>query len=207
MVNRLAFTLIELVFAIVVMSIAILSLPMMNQIASKGIEANVVQEAIFAASTELNQAVTYFWDANSLEGDATLSHVVWISDTDCDNDTKLRVGHIAQKLHRRCNDDNTTRPTYASDSTLNDVDDTNKSDEALFISTGDTTSASGYKKDYLIDVNITKDTDFSGSDSADIKANIKQIKVTIKDTSGEIITVLYSYACNIGEIDYHKRVF
>jgi len=201
--KKSAFTMIELIFAIVVIAITVMSLPMMNEVNSKGIEGNLAQEAIFAASTELNQAVTYFWDENSSESGASLSRVIWISSTDCDNDTKLRPGHINQKLHRRCRDDNSSRPTNTSDSNLNDLDDTNKTNMDLFI--GDSTTASGYKKDYKLDLEIANNIDFGGTGDADIQANIKRVRVIIKDNSGNIITRLDTFSCNIGEVDFHKR--
>ena len=67
MVRRAAFTLIELIFAIVIIAISVISLPMMSQTVSEGIDANIVQEAIFASATELNEAVTAHWDENSIE--------------------------------------------------------------------------------------------------------------------------------------------
>ena len=83
MVNRSAFTMIELIFAIVIIAISVLSLPMMNQVISKNIEGSIVQEAIFAASAELNQVVSYYWDENSMEGTATLSRVVHVVSSIC----------------------------------------------------------------------------------------------------------------------------
>lgn len=196
-----AFTLIELIFAIVVIAIAVLSLPTMNQTVSKGIESNIVQEAIFAASTELNQAVTYFWDDNSITENDSLARVIWIDDTDCDNDTKLRIGHINQELHRRCNDNNSTRPTHTKEvETPDDLDDiADSSDKSLVI--GDITS-SGYKDSYSSKLTVTRDADFGETDN---NPNIKMIRVEVKNSAGSLVTRLDTYSCNIGEIDYYKR--
>jgi prepilin-type N-terminal cleavage/methylation domain-containing protein len=57
--HRLAFTMIELIFAIVIIAISVMSLPMMTQVTSAGIERNLVQEAIFASVAEINLATTY----------------------------------------------------------------------------------------------------------------------------------------------------
>jgi len=76
-VKKSAFTFIELIFAIVIIAISVVSLPTMTSSLSRGIESNLVQEAIFAASTELNQAISSNWDERSLEdGNSSLGRVV-----------------------------------------------------------------------------------------------------------------------------------
>jgi len=203
-VRRSAFTLIELVFAIVVIAIAVLSLPMMNDVTSKGIENNIVQEAIFAASTELNQDVTYFWDENTTVEDE-YGRVIWMDSSDCNDTTKLRPGQILQKLHRRCNDDSSIRPTFTSDGDEDDLDDANKSNQHLLV--GDATTASGYKKDYLIDVNITNNASFGDTTDANVIRNIKRVLVTVKDADGNVITKIETFASNVGGIRVSKRSF
>jgi len=66
-VVKRAFTLIELIFAIVIIAITVVSLPMMTQVISKGIEKNLLQEAIFAGAAVLNESVSAKWDENSVE--------------------------------------------------------------------------------------------------------------------------------------------
>jgi len=105
-VRRYAFSLIELIFAIVVISIAVISLPMMIQTTSKGIQGNLTQEAIFASSTKLNEIISYPWDDNSMQKGTIFSRVIWTSVNDCNSTTKLRLGHILQQQHRRCLDSN-----------------------------------------------------------------------------------------------------
>lgn len=202
---KLAFTMIELIFAIVIIAITVLSLPMMTQVTSKGIENNLVQEAIFAASTKINETVSYYWDENSLESGKYLSNVVSVAPSDCNETTKLRSGHINQPLHRRCIDDTTLRPstTLGSDSAdLDDIDDVHGSTTNIFTST--TTSASGYKKNY----NVTTSVSYASfGTEASTTNNIKKIEVTVTDSSSNTITKLNTYVSNIGEIDYLKRSF
>lgn len=84
MVRHYAFTLIELVFAIVIIAIIVLSIPVMNQINGKAMEGNLAQEAIFITSAKVLQTLTFPWDENStdaeliLEGATVLSGVVKI---------------------------------------------------------------------------------------------------------------------------------
>jgi len=107
-VKRAAFTFIELIFAIVVIAISVMSLPMMIQVLSNNMDKNLVQEAIFAAATELNEATTTHWDENSLDANNTngLADVINV-DNSCESNAslsnyRLRTGHILQPLHRKC---------------------------------------------------------------------------------------------------------
>lgn len=62
-----AFTLIELVFAIVVMSIVMLSFPIIMQVDSDAREQSFAQEAVLAASAKMAQLFTFQWDEASLD--------------------------------------------------------------------------------------------------------------------------------------------
>lgn len=205
---RFAFTMIELVFAIVIIGITVISLPMMTQATSKGIENSLVQEAIFAASAELNLAVTYHWDENSTEVNSTDTLARVIDTGDCNSFTRLRPGHVGQPLHRRCLDSNLTRPSaIGSDlDDLDDLDDIDSVTQHIFVvsGTGSISSAHGYKNDYNSTTNVSyaafNDTNASSH-------NMKKITVTIKDQLGKIITVLSTYSANIGEVDYYKRSY
>lgn len=208
MVRRYAFTMIELIFSIVIIAISVLSLPMLSQVINSNIERNLVQEAIFAASAELNQVISYAWDENSMELGSSLSRVVWDSPTDCSTTTQLRPGHIAQPYHRRCADANATRPTAAFAfgpelSDLDDLDDVNTTDHDIYINP--TASLAGYKKIYNSAFSIAY-VNFDPNYNANM--NIKRIRVTIKDTdSNQTITELNTFSSNIGEIDYYKRTY
>jgi uncharacterized protein involved in tolerance to divalent cations len=195
---------IELIFAIVIIAITVISLPMMTQTTAKGVEGNLVQEAIFAASAELNQAVSYYWDENSLQSANSLSRVVWTSSTDCDTSTKLRPGHINQTLHRRCIDDNSSRPSaLGSDSgDLDDIDDINATAHEIFVNY--IASSDSYKEAYKSTINVSY-SDFGTITQA--SKNIKKIEVTITDSKNNPITSLKTYSANVGEIDYHKRSY
>ena len=204
---RKAFTLIELIFAIVIIGISVMSLPTMNQAASSGIEGNLVQEAIFAASTELNQAVSANWDEASLEPGALNSLAKVIDDGTCQNDALLptyrqKPGHVNQPLHRRCLDSNATS---VSNSTTNaDVDaleDMQKSDASLSNATSD---QAGYKSAFTTTIEVTNSGVVFGTSSV-ANPNMKRIKATIKDANSNVITTLTTYSANVGEIDYYKR--
>jgi len=195
--NRRAFTLIELVFAIVVISIAVVTLPMMIQVNNKGIEDSMVQEAIFAASAELMGASAGYWDANSMADNAVsnLSRVIDIGAT-CENNSssvrhRLRPGHIAQPFHRRCLESNAIIAINAADANFSNLNNAVHGSQLMF--TDDATNATGYKNEYDSLVSVVQN------------GNIKDISITVTDSDGDIVTMLRMQSANIGEIDYYKR--
>ncbi|WP_457747658.1 prepilin-type N-terminal cleavage/methylation domain-containing protein [Sulfurimonas sp.] len=209
MVKRSAFTLIELVFAIVVIAISVFSLPMMMQVISKGIDSNIVQEAIFAAATELNQVTTAHWDENSIDVNASSSYARVIDvNNSCENNTssnryRLLQGHILQPLHRRCLQDNTIN--VAATSTNNSVyalEDTAHPAQNIFINAASTQQ--GYKDAYQSTLTVATNASFG---SLNNDTNIKEIKVDIYTSKGKLLTSLKTYTTNIGEIDYYKRSY
>lgn len=199
---RSAFTMIELIFAIVIIGITVVSLPLVTQTTSKGVENSLAQEAIFAAATQLAQAQTYRWDENSLEPTAPNSASKVIHPNDCNAVTKLRPGHINQSLHRKCLNDLTITPSaLGSDGgDLDDIDDTIATDVNLI----NTSSDVGYKNTYTISTQVAY---AAFGDISEASKNMKKISVSVKDASGKLITTLSTYSANIGEIDYLKRAY
>ncbi len=198
--GRFAFTMIELIFAIVIISIAVVSLPMMTQVTSRSMDSSLVQEAIFAASAELTGATSYYWDKNSMYDSnlSRFSRVIDIND-DCDSNAssqryRLRVGHIAQPYHRRCLEDSAIDPVDTSDAIFPNL---NNAATTGYLDIFDNTNpeAAGYKNAYTRDVDVVR-TGYT-----------KKITVTVKNSSGNIITLLNTYSANIGEVDYYKRRF
>ncbi|MDF1879523.1 type II secretion system protein [Sulfurimonas sp. SAG-AH-194-C20] len=211
MVRRYAFTMIELIFAIVIIAITVLSLPMMTNVNSKGIENNLIQEAIFASAAKLNDVVTYRWDENSIDVDNTnaMSQIINSGGTDC-NTSGQRPGAILQPLHRRCLNDTSVRATTLAnlgsdtgetDSTLfDDIDDLQETDANL---TSGLPGRDSYKDNYTSTITIG----YASFGTVGVsEQNIKEINSSISDDTG-VITKLRTYSANIGEIDYYKRSF
>ncbi|MEN8303594.1 MAG: prepilin-type N-terminal cleavage/methylation domain-containing protein [Campylobacterota bacterium] len=203
---RSAFTLIELIFAIVIIAISVISLPMMSQTVSKGIDANLVQEAIFGAATKLNEAVAAHWDDNSLEPGKPNSFARVIDDGTCLNTPlayRQMPGHINQPLHRRCLDSSATTPANTDvNADITSLDDMEVTDEEIFIS-GVSVGAQAYKDIYTSTVAVNINASFGLTAN---NPNMKSIVSTISDSSG-VITVLRTYSANIGEVDYYKRSY
>ena len=191
---------IELIFAIVIIGIAVVSLPVMMQVAAGGVKNTLVQEAIFAASAELNQATSYYWDENSIQ-DVNLSSLSRVINTtgDCNITTNKRPGHIS----RRCLQDNNESATNASDANTNDIDDAFHTPQSIFISATSIVSDTGYKHDYQSEVVVANDSFDTATAS-----NIKKITIIITDgDNGNTVTSLSAYSANVGEVDFHKRTY
>lgn len=200
--KRFAFTMVELIFAIVIISIAVMSIPVMTQITSKGIESNILQEAIFAGSAELMGATSYYWDLNSMY-DSNLSHLEKVIDIGgtCENNAsniaryRLRPGHVNQPFHRRCLESNAIAAADTADLVFfPNLNNAVHASQVVF--TDNTADSAGYKDSYNSAVGI----DY-------LNNNVKRVTVTITNSSADPITVLRTYSANIGEIDYYKRRF
>ena len=218
-IYRKAFTLIELIFAIIIMGITVVSVPVLMSSNTKGFDATIIQEAIFAASAELNQVLSYRWDENSIDknidpNESGLANV--IETGDCSTTTRLRPGHIQQPLHRRCIDNNTTTPTLEAyfgldnnetNATADDIDDINQNSKEMFIDSSGATATgtkSGYKHAYQSDLNITYKAIGTVSKASQ---NAKYIEIIVTNDSGDVVTKLRSYTLNIGEVDFYKRTY
>jgi len=206
--KRSAFTLIELIFAIVIIAITIVALPTMTRVVSHNTDSNLIQEAIFAAATELNEAITAHWDENSTEENATTTLAMVINlDNSCeDNNTqeryRLRPGHILEPLHRRCLNNLTTGAAHSTSKTdVVAIEDMLHSSREIFLNP--TPSAEGYKNDYNSTLSISYSPSFAGAN----QANMKQVTAKIVDADGNTIVQLSTYIANIGEVDYYKRTF
>jgi hypothetical protein len=205
-VRRTAFTLIELIFAIVLIGITVLTLPKMVAVVNEGIDSNILQEAIFAAATELNQVTTSAWDENSMEAGATLEKVIDLGgmcDNNVSNETfRQRLGHISEEKHRRCLDSNATVVALSNTNAAVDaLEDMVKTNQDLFVNPNPTQA--GYKNLYKVTVAVAHNPSFHNGNNA----NLKKVTVTILDNSGNTVTSLMTYSANIGEVDFYKRSY
>ena len=191
---------IELIFAIVVIAITVLSLPMMTQVTSKGTEDALVQEVIFAAAAELNQATSYHWDANSIDTNASLAGVI-NTNGDCNAITHKKPGHAARKCV------NTLALGVANVVTANlpSVNDAAHAAQSIFIDTSNVENAvTGYKHAaYRSTLTVAHPVAFGNANANDVK----RVRISIDDGGANTITTLATYIFNIGDYDPVKRTF
>ena len=202
--HRKAFSMIELIFAIVIIGITVMSLPVMSRITQRGVEAGIIQEAIFAASSELMSASAGYWDVGSMD-DEEFSYISRVIDvgSDCNSTLlsdryRLRPGHITQPLHRRCIDANITTiaPSAGTSTTFPSLHNAAHIKQAIF--TSNDTNATGYKQAYQSWLQV----------SSNAGSNIKDINITVYDRDGtNPLVLLRMRSANVGEIDFYKRRF
>ena len=232
---RHAFTMIELIFALVIMSIVFVSLPMILVNNQNSLEDNLVQESIFLASSKMSQVLTFKWDDNSSSpglGTLSTSDVIEVTNGPAAldrNGSEFRVGHFQEDKHRRMSPVlNETRTATAIGievpGTFDDIDDFDGLVATNIIATA---GVDGYKKEYRADVNVSyvNDNNFINatnyaSDSIDFvlsptaaaaTTNLKMMEVSIEQedptsaTGWEQTLLLRAFVANIGETDYFKR--
>ena len=189
-VKRFAFTLIELIFAIVIIGLAVIALPSMSSVNSNNIEDSLVQEAVYGAAEKLSRVLAYHWDDNSIISGDSFASVIDLSGN-CTSGRK--PGHINQTKHRKCNTNTTAGATTIANYSLNDTV------EAAAVSLFDSTSAHGYKKNYNSQVTVTA-SPFGIVD-------LKQVDIAVTLTDGTPVLNLSAFAANIGEVDFHHRTY
>ncbi|MDD2790803.1 MAG: type II secretion system protein [Sulfurimonas sp.] len=205
---RTAFTLIELIFAIVIIGIATLSLPMISQVTAKGSEKSLAQEAIFIAFTEITKVTSSAWDENSRTGTNDFEYVIYASTTEANtsaiNDLRGRSGNI-NILYNNTDGNRTLRPTMVTfdpDDNATGVFREDDIDDYIILTanaTGSAGSQTGYKYQYTKDINVTTPASF-GTLAND--PNIKRIQIGVNDSTGLIVS-FYMYATNSGSVANH----
>ena len=108
---RPAIAMIELIFAIVVMGIAMLSVPLMLDTASKSSAVAFQQESIAIIASHANSMMTYAWDENNTQAYAPNS-ILGVSngDIELDGNKTLNMNNAKRKRAPH-NDANATPPT------------------------------------------------------------------------------------------------
>jgi prepilin-type N-terminal cleavage/methylation domain-containing protein len=236
-VRRKGFTLIELIFAIVIVAIIVLSIPMMNLINAKATEGSISQEAVFASSAKLMQTLSFPWDENSsdieqiLEGATVLSGVVKTPNGTASldfNDTVCRPGLIARRCRIDQNGWEVNVSNLGNDYTsllIRGLDDSGGESNISG------TSSEGYKNQYRMVTNVTYVSDNTNSVGGSIDYNasnpfgasfvFSDLNVTgptslrlitistyrADDTTNTPVTVLRAYGANIGEIKPYRRTY
>jgi len=223
-----AFTMIELIFAIVVIGVTLLTVPLMIETNNKALERNMAQEAIFLAAALISVESTDAWDTNSIVATGNPDDYVLakILDTSAVNttygrvalgvapaqiNTNVRRGGILADKHRQFFDFNTTAGApnggFSPPAQGGIVNYVLPIDNAV-------AAATDYKEAYnntarrLYVADGSNGTDVFSTAATGV-SNLKMIEVTVPlATSAEgMQVVLRAYTANIGEADYAKRSF
>lgn len=217
-------SMIELVIAIVIMGIAMMTLPMMLTRVQSNNAFAMQQEAILMARTQIGNIITYPWDEKSEDS----SFNVGILDTNGDSDYNRtnRVGLVNADKRRKF----FTMPTYASltstfgiadngESIPDDIDDFDNKNRNLTNPTNlnEINATLGYKISdsnmtifvkYIDDNNTNIPFDFNlSSNPIGITTNIKMIEVSLQNSLLDNNITLRAFSSNIGANQLLRRTF
>lgn len=209
--GRNAFTMIELIFAIVIIGITVLTVPMMIETNNKALENSSKQEAIFLISSVLAEKTALVWDNRSIVStgsadDYVLSKMLDVSAIGdpygrTTADSNIRVGGLRADKHRQFFDYNASNPTQYTpigDAGFNADIDNSAADIA------------GYKQAYTVAAirgYVLDSTDVFNASAQAAPTNLKMTEISIYEENGDLIAKLRAYTANIGEVDYAKRIF
>lgn len=225
--------LIELVLAIVVIAISVMSVPMMLEQGNRNDSYSMMQEAILAARTKMGNILSYQWDDNAREGNNTNGRlraldVMGGAKALDRNDTyyeERRIGHVFGDLRRKMMA-TVTYPKAGSDANITDINDFDNHDTNI---SWQGTSTATDRYDYLdkelklsTRVYYISDALPTGYDYNDTKlrfvldpstkfsisdANSTNIKmVELKVTSPTYPAFLFrTFSCNLGETNLYEK--
>jgi len=226
---RPAIAMIELIFALVVMGIAVMSAPMLIATASSSTSVALQQEGINEAASRINMILTYPWDQNDIT-DSCIPPVLHVTHGNpALNEvatTGRRIGVPLQTdAHTfKCDDrEFNASPIGIEGAVANDIDDFNNPGQLLTLAAG---GVGG--KDYIERATVQMRTVIS-YDSENIvqsynvltlnyqpsfavsagTSNVKDIVVRLTSTSGvdelQKTIILRAFSCNVGGIAYESR--
>jgi len=220
---RPAIAMIELIFALVIMGIALMSAPMLITVSTQSTAVALQQESLNEASSRVNMLLTYPWDENDVN-DSCIPPVLTVTNGDSELDmnvtTSRRIGVPLATNSRTFKCGDKILPATLAIDGKDDIDD--------FIGTSQLSAPGGGSGgvDYIEQTTVSISTAVGyGSDAADYSAkvfsfvpgagpggstNIKTITVILTSTSGEEElkdkSITFSaFSCNIGGIEYKSK--
>lgn len=218
---RRGVSMIELIFAIVVMGISIMTIPAMLTQSSSAILVSTQQEAILAGSTKMGNILSHSWDINQTDGVRNGGYAKVIRATDGDSELDInattfrRVGHFQGDKRRRAYQD-----FLATDASINNTGNTHLgsfagTDYQLVDANGSGDYIREYETNTTVffiddsaaysDVNLS--FNFSDSDVGDTNpTNIKFVNMIVTSPDDSDVKVrLFSFSSNIGQTQLLKR--
>lgn len=223
-----AATLIELVFAIVIIGISLMTLPSMLSVTTKTTEMVMESRGFWHGISKVLAVTSMAWDESNVveidsyasygvlnTNDASFDHPAYASELNCTvAENTLRPGHYEGNSRRSCNALNASTIQNDGEGAENydDIDDFNG------LTDGIDDNLDG-NDDFFVIVDVayipyvfTGDTKYVKQFSTSVTAgsttdtsSIKRVNVEVQNSGGERITTYYYYATNIGTtIPYTK---
>jgi len=203
---RKAFTLIELIFSMVIIAIAFSVLPKILQLAVKSSTTSLKEEAMYNAVAYVGLIKSTAWDESNTEVDDILLVKSGDGAYDCNTTTGYRAGGM--KGSRNCFHDKNASTIGSNGNDRDDMDD--------FI----TLTAKNYNssREYYLSVDVVYVDDIAldeekySDNNVSHTTNTKRITVTVKPNKksnvlGNTFVKVSFIAQNIGQIRVKRRVW
>jgi len=223
---RPAVAMIELIFAIVVMAIALLSVPTVLQQANEADVMAIQQEAVMLAATQVAIASTLRWDENSTDSTTDREYIMDASDnsgrdgfgragsSSPDNRVRIAtttmgvVNNDRRLFHNNVTSASTSLGADSGETSVSDYDDVDD-----FHNTSQTISATGSDTtDYKLTYTVSNQVDYvqntaPATASSSASTHIKRLNVNVQSTvDGQTYDVnMSAFFCNIGSVKYLDR--
>lgn len=231
---RKAIAMIELIFAMVIIGIALLSAPMLISTASKSVSAALQQEGVNQAATRLNMILTYKWDDQNNNFDC-YEHPSILTAYSGDSELKMNSSYRRAGISNYSNSHTFEcgkNMTYSVSPKLglepaekqpNDIDDFSGMSSLVKINKGSTDGADYVEKNTVrISTKVVFASDYTSyngvktikynfkpSGAIYYPSNIKMVSATLSSNhSSEELQkniTLYAFSCNLGSYQYVIR--
>ena len=232
---RPALAMVELIFAIAIMGIVMMSAPTLVNTTQKSTVVAIKQESIHEAAARLNMILTYAWDERDTN-DSCAPPVLGVNHGAAalneNGTTARRIGSPLQSPYRTflCGDTRYNASTTlgldtneSNTSQADDIDDFNGATANLILEGSGSGGTDYLEKDSVniatavsyIDDNATYNTSTiaytpGAALSASQTSNIKKISVTLTSTSSSSALTksikLTAFSCNIGGVKFEPKV-
>jgi len=228
-VKRSGFSLVELVFSIVIIAIALMTAPLMLNQSAKSNQYALMQESILAARTKMGNILSFKWDENTFDKNGTVFRVIDVTDGDSEldrnttADKERRRGHVYESKRRRMVSTavNATIVQEGGVDEFDDIDDFDNKTAVIAV-----TSATGKEGDFdyldkdlnltttvtflsdaanYSDQNITFDFNVNNT-TADVNStNIKMVELNATSTNNDLPFVFRIFSSNIGQAKLYEK--
>ncbi len=211
-----AISLIELIFAIVIVGLVVSSLPTILSQANTNNIFTLKQDAIKAAQTKIKGISTHFWDERSYSPITLKSYIINTNSQNTQLNNRPGLTKLAGRRSKSLEERNATK-IGKEGQVINDIDDFDAQKEKVARSVISKHLNGAKNLDYVFKnkmqlisqvryvndnaINFTSPNasfNFSLADATNTTSNIKRICVKIKLDDKNTIS-LYSYVFNIGE--------
>jgi len=189
--NKNAFTLVELIFSIVIIAIVFTVVPRLMFVTTKTMEVSIKEDGLFAAIALMGNVVRLPWDSNTVSSEGK------ILDTSVNTCTDYRVGGFLGS--RNCLGSSasaTPKGSFGTVGSYGDIDD---------YDAYSATTQNG-RVQYALDVNVDyADTSLNVSAGTN---ELKEIGVSVSSNSKTVLcSSFFYYSANLGHIQINKRAW